>query len=236
MTTIDSDLDRIGDRLQVAWRSDAGRARRRRRALLGAGTALLAAASVAFAADVFPASVTGSSARPERAALMQMRAAFQPVAAPLEPWQKTLKLDFGKAVVVARITSRETGPLAIIVMPGVGHRVCFDAARPDGSSFLAGCDLPLPNPGPGADRSLGITAGILDRFTGSDGVTHAPIMISIRNAPPHAVRIDVRARDARKLPAVVSHGWLVFVNQRPGAAVLVRVYDASGKRLLSYDG
>jgi hypothetical protein len=236
MTTIDSDLDCIGDRLQAAWRSDAGRARRRRRALLGAGTALLAVAGVAFAADIFPARVTGSSARPARAALMQMRAAFQPVARPLEPWQKTLKLDFAKAVVVARIASRETGPLAVIVVPGARHRVCFDAARPDGSSFVAGCDMRVPNPGLGADRSIGITAGIQDPFTGPDGVTHAPIMISIRNAPPHAARIDVRARDASTLPAVVSHGWLVFVNQRPGAAVLVRVYDASGKRLLSYDG
>ena len=61
-------------------------------------------------------------------------------------------------------------------------------------------------------------------------------MIAIRNAPPHAARIDVRARDASTLPAVVSHGWLVFVNRRPGAAVLVRVYDASGKQLLSYYG
>jgi hypothetical protein len=236
MLSLDDDLVRVGDQLQAAWSRDAGRARRHRRALLGACAAVLAIAGVALAADVFPAHVTPTSHPPAPAALMQMRAAFQPVAGPLEPWQKTLKLDFGKAVVVARITSRETGPLAVIVVPGARHRVCFDAARPDGSSFLAGCDMPLPSPGPGADRSIGITAGILDRFTGTDGVTHAPIMISIRNAPPYAARIDVRARDASTLPAVVSHGWLVFVNQRPGAAVLVRVYDASGKKLLSYYG
>ncbi len=236
MLSRDNDLDRIGDQLQGAWRRDVRRARRHRRALLGACAAALAVAGVALAADVFPARVTGTSQPPTRAELMQLHAAFQPVTGTLAPWQKTLKLDFARAVVVARITSRETGPLAVIVVPGAHHRVCFDAARPDGSSFLAGCDVPPPNPGPGAHRSIGLSAGIPDRFTGTDGVTHAPIMIAIRKAPPHAARIDVRARDASKLPAVVSHGWLVFVDQRPGAAVLVRVYDTSGKKLLSYYG
>jgi hypothetical protein len=58
--------------------------------------------------------------------------------------------------------------------------------------------------------------------------------LSIHTAPPHAARIDARARDATKLPAIISHGWLLFLNPHPqGAAVLIRVYDKTGKRILS---
>ena len=59
----------------------------------------------------------------------------------------------------------------------------------------------------------------------------------VRSAPPGAVRVDVRDRDGSKRPAILSHGWMVSLNQHPaGPVALVRFYDASGKRILSFYG
>jgi hypothetical protein len=155
---------------------------------------------------------------------------------PLQSWQNALKLHLDEAVVIARMTSRETGPLSIIIIPAGRRGACLDAARPDGSSYLGGCTIaPDPTLARQGVTSYHLNVGIL--ASTRNGVHHGPIDMSIRTAPQGAARIDVRARDASKLPALISHGWLFFVDTRTdGAAVLVRVYDRAGKRLLSYYG
>ena len=51
------------------------------------------------------------------------------------------------------------------------------------------------------------------------------------------MRVDVRERDGSRRPAVLSHGWLVSLNERPGGPVaLVRFYDRKGNRILSFYG
>jgi hypothetical protein len=250
MTSLESELALIGDHLQAAWRADARHARRRRRALLAAGlAALLAITGAGIASDIFPVSLTKSDSKPPAAALSDLRATYRPANRLLKPWQKALDLDLSKAIMIARVTSRETGPLSIIVVPAK-RGICIDAARPDGSSYLSGCDqqptrqqqlAPFPPVGrevtppqvapPDDSRGLYVTVEARKR----NGVTQPPLGLWVINAPPHAARIDVRRRDASHLPAVISHGWLVFLNPRPGgAAVLVRVYDKAGKRLVSY--
>lgn len=226
MTSLESDLRLIGDQLQGAWRADARHARRRRHALLaGALAALLALTGAAIASDLFPIDLTMTSSSPSAAALTNLRATYLPVGQPLKPWQHAFGLDFSKAVVIAKVAGRETGPLSIIVVPA-RHGLCVDAARPDGSSYLGACGT----------RLSGGLYTIVDaqRYK---GVYQPPLGLSILKAPAGAARIDVRARDASKLPAVISHGWLLFLNSRPGgAAVLVRVYDKAGKRILRYYG
>jgi hypothetical protein len=235
MTSLESELHLIGDHLQTAWRADARHARRRRRALLAASLgALLVLTGAAIASDLFPISLTKTTSSPAPAALENLRATYQPVGKPLAPWQKSLKLDLAKAVVIARVTSRQTGPLSIIVVPAK-HGLCVDAARPDGTSYLGGCQQEVHLRGARADHSVSLYIIVDGRTT--NGVYHPPLGLSILTAPPHAARIDVRERDASKLPAIISHGWLLFLNPRPGGAtVLVRVYDKAGKRLLSYYG
>ena len=231
MTGLENELVLIGDHLQAAWRADALHARRRRALLAVVVAALLAITGAAIAADVFPIDLTQTDTTPPTAALRDLRATYQPVDKPLRPWQKALELDFTKAVTIAKVTSRETGPLSIVIVPAGRHGVCVDAARPDGSSYVGGC---VTHPVPGGD-AYNLNVGVMGMTT--NGVYHPPLSLSIHTAPLHAARIDVRARDASPLPALISHGWLLFLNpRRDGAAVLVRVYDRSGKRILSYYG
>jgi hypothetical protein len=230
MTTLDADLALIGDRLQPAWRGDARRARRHRRSLLGAGlAALLALTGAAIASDELPINLTPTGGRPTTAALSDFRATYQPSTTALEPWQKSSHLDLGKAVVIASVTSPQTGPLSVFLVPAK-HGACVDAARPDGSSYLGACTTAPVASGHG-EYDLNVSVAGMTVH----GVYHPPLGLSLHSAPLHAVRIDVRARDASKLPALISHGWLLFFNPQPtGAAVLVRVYDKRGKKLLSY--
>lgn len=235
MTSLEADLTSVGEQLQTAWRRDARRARRQHRALLGSLAALLALTGAAFAADVLPFGLTSAGHPPAPAALTRLRAVDQPLERPLLPWQKALKLDFSKAVVIAEISGRQTGPLSVIVVPGARHGICFDAARPDGSPYISACKT-LPSRQGGSDEAVALTAGIDEGFT-SHGVYHPPLLLSLHTAPPHAARIDVRARDGSTVPALISHGWLVYLNVHPARGpVLVRVYDGSGERLLSYEG
>jgi hypothetical protein len=249
MTSLEQDLALIGDQLQEAWRADAHQARRHHALLAAALVTLLAITGAAIASDIFPIRLTKTDTKPPAAALRDLRATYRP-AGPLKPWQQDLDLDLTKAITIANVTSRETGPLAIIVVP-VKRGVCVDAARPDGSSYLSGCaQQPTRQQADAMTRlldRLGVAGGGVappDSSRGfyttvearkRNGVTQPPLGLWILNAPPHAARIDVRRRDASQLPAVISHGWLVFLNPHPGgAAVLVRVYDKSGKRLVSY--
>jgi hypothetical protein len=238
MTSLDAELAVIGDRLQIAWRSDARRARRHHRTLLaGAFAALLALTGAAIASDAFPVDLSPTRAKaPAPAALTRFQSTYKPLDMPLQSWQKALKLHLDKAVVIARMTSRETGPLSIIIIPAGRRGACLDAARPDGTSYLGGCTTaPDPTLARHSVISYHLNVGVM-AFT-KNGVHHGPIDMSIRTAPTGAARIDVRARDASRLPALISHGWLFFVDTRTdGAAVLVRVYDKSGRRLLSYYG
>jgi hypothetical protein len=249
MTSLEQDLAGIGDQLQEAWRADARQARRHHALLAAALVTLLAITGAAIASDIFPISLTTTDTKPPAAALSDLRATYRPADRLLRPWQKALDLDLSKAIMIARVTSRETGPLSIIVVPAK-RGICVDAARPDGSSYLGGCDQhptlqeqlrPFP-PVHGVvtppqvappDDSRGVSVSVEARKR--NGVTEPPLGLWILNAPPHAARIDVRRRDASQLPAVISHGWLVFLNPRPGGpAVLVRVYDRAGQRLASY--
>jgi hypothetical protein len=237
MTSLENELALIGDHLQVAWRADARVARRRRHALLAASlAALLALTGAAIASDLFPLNLTKTTTAPAPAALEDLLATYKPPGKPLAPWQKAFKLDLTKAVVIAKVTGRQTGPLSIIIVPAGKHSLCVDAARPDGSSYLGGCvTKPRASVTGHGDDAFDVNFEV-DAIT-TNGVHHPPLGLSIHSAPPGAARIDVRARDASKLPAVISHGWLVFLNPHPGGAVvLIRVYDKAGKRVLSYYG
>jgi hypothetical protein len=235
MTSLETELALVGDQLQTAWRSEARTARRRHHALVAAGLAsLLAFTSVAIAAEVFSFSLTKTTAPAPAAAIANIRATYQPPDTPLAPWQKALKPDFTKAIVIAKITNRQTEALSIIIVPAGQHSLCIDAARPDGSSYLGAC-ANKPNDTLTGHGDNAFDLNLTAEATTSNGVHHPALGLSLHTAPPHATRIDVRARDASKLPAVISHGWLLFLNSNPGgAAVLVRVYDKTGKRLLSY--
>ena len=234
MTSLETELALVGDQLQTAWRSDARKAQRRHALVAASLATLLALTGVALAAEVLKIDLTKTTATPPAAAIADIRAAYQPPNTPLAPWQKALKPDFAKAIVIAKVTSRQTGPLSIIIVPAGHHSLCIDAARLDGSSYLGACatkpDATIPGHGHNAfDLNLSAEA------TTTNGIHMPALGLSLHTAPPHAARIDVRARDASKLPAVISHGWLLFLNPNPaGAAVLVRVYDKTGKRLLSY--
>ena len=235
MTSLETQLALVGDQLQAAWRADARQARRKRHALVAAGlAALLALTGVAVAADLFPINLTKTTAPPPAAAIADLRATYQPPNTPLAPWQKALKPNFGKAIVIAKVTSRQIGPLSIIIVPAGQRSLCVDAARPDGSSYLGACANKPNATVTGRGRNAFDLNLAVEAMT-TNGVHHPALGLSLHTAPPHAARIDVRARDASKLPAIISHGWLLFLNPDPsGAVVLVRVYDKTGKRLLSY--
>jgi hypothetical protein len=236
MTRLETELALIGDHLQTAWRADARHARRRQHALVAAALAtLLALTGAAIAADVFPINLTKTTGTPPAAAaLRDLRATYQPPNTPLAPWQKALTPNFAKAIVIAKVTSRQTGPLSIIIMPAGQHSLGVDAARPDGTSYLGACANKPATAITGRGHNAFDLNLTVDAMT-TTGVHHPALGLSIHTAPPNASRIDVRARNASKLPALITHGWLLFLNPNPsGAAVLVRVYDKAGNRLLSY--
>jgi hypothetical protein len=161
---------------------------------------------------------------------------YQPPKTATKPWQGAPRLEFSKALVIARMSTRRTGPLSLIVVPGVDGVLCLDAARPDGSSHSAGCMTATA--GNAAMRRMyharyfffaGIP-GTVDDHTEEDAFA-----IWIRDAPPQAARVDVRGADGTRLPAVISHGWIVYVIPNPRRNLAqVSVFDAAGKRLFSY--
>jgi hypothetical protein len=114
MTSLETELALIGDHLQTAWHADTRNARGQRRALLAAGLAvLLALTGAAIASDIFPITLTKTTGTPPAAALSDLRATYQPPPnTPLAPWQKGLKLDLSKAIVIAKVTSHQTGTTA----------------------------------------------------------------------------------------------------------------------------
>jgi hypothetical protein len=235
MTSLETELALVGDQLQTAWRSEARKARRRHHALVTAGLAsLLALTGVAIAADVFTINLTETTATAPAAAITNLRATYQPPNTPLAPWQKALKPDFAKAIVIAKVTSHQTGPLSIIIVPAGNRSLCIDAARPDGSSYLGAC-ANKPSATVTGHGNNAFDLNLSAEATTINGIHHPALGLTLHTAPPHATRIDVRARDASKLPAIISHGWLLILNPNPtGADVLVRVYDKTGKRLLTY--
>jgi hypothetical protein len=229
------ELSGIGDRLQVAWRADRRAARRRSRLLVaGALAGVLVLTGVAIAAGVLPVSVLPSSGKPQPAALVQLRSLYprRPGTPPLG-WANAPVLELDRALVIARISGRETGPLSVIVIPARPRGVCLDAARPDGSPYMSGCSTfphAVVDTAGRHSTAFGIQLGV-------DGSTGTPALnIALHRAPPGSARVDVRTRNASRLPAVLNHGWLVYVNQHPGPVVLVRFYDRNGHRLLSYYG
>ena len=236
MTTLPPNLQRIGDQLDRAWRPSPP-ARSRPRALLGAAlVALLTLAAAAVAGDVLPFSLVGSGDKPSSAEIAQLRALSQaPKTAP-KPWRGAPRLELSKALVIARMSTRRTGPLSLIVVPVVGGGHCLDIARPDGSSYGVACPTaPALNP---AMRRM--YHARYNFFVGIPGAVHNhteddAFAIWIRDAPPRAARVDVRGADGSRLPAVISHGWIVYLvpDSRHNLAQ-VSVSDAAGKRLFSY--
>jgi hypothetical protein len=229
------ELSAIGDRLQVAWRADR-RAARRRSGILGAGAVVtvLVLAGAAIAAGVLPISVSPSSGKPQPAALVQLRSLYpRRPGTPPQGWANAPVLELDRALVIARISDRATGPLTVIVIPARPRGMCLDAARPDGSPYMSGCST-FPHAVVDTAGRHSTAFGVQLGVDGSTGTP--PLNIALHRAPPGSVRVDVRARDASKLPSVLNHGWLVYVNQHPGPAVLVRFYDRNGRRLLSYYG
>jgi hypothetical protein len=236
MTTLPPNLQRIGDQLDRAWRP-ARPTHSRRRALLGAAlVTLLALTAAAVAGEVLPFSLAGSSDKPTRAELAQLRAVYQPPKTATTSWRGAPRLELSKALVIARMATRRTGPLSLIVVPGVDSVLCLDAARPDGSSQTAGCATAMA--GNAAMRRM--YHARYNFFAGIPGAVHNhteedAFAIWIRDAPPRAARVDVRSPTGTRLPAVISHGWIVYVIPDPRHNLAqVSVFDAAGKRLFSY--
>jgi hypothetical protein len=238
MSQLDTDLARIGDQLQTAWRADARRSRRRHGALVGVAlSALLVVAGVAVAASgVLPIHLTPREGKPTPKALVQLRGLLAgPPSTRPKRWRDAPKALLRKAYVIAEMTGGEQGRLSVLIVPVAPRGACLDAARPDGSSFIAACAS-----GPLLRRERRGGRSVYSRYyqltAGVEGPLYQPLNISLRSAPVGAATVDVRARDGSRLPAVLNHGWLVFVNEHPGPAVLVRFYDGTGRRILSYYG
>ncbi len=236
MTTLPPNLQRIGDQLDRAWRPSPP-ARSSPRALLAAAlVTLLALTAAAVAGDVPPFTLAGAGDRPGSAEIAQLRALYQaPKAAP-KPWKGAPRLELAKALVVARMSTRRTGPLSLIVVPAVGGGLCLDATRPDGSSSAGACSTaPAGNPAIRRMYHARVTF-----FLGIPGALHDhteedAFAVWIRDAPPRAARVDVRGADGSRLPAVISHGWIVYLVPDPRHNLAqVSVSDAAGKRLFSY--
>jgi hypothetical protein len=228
MNTVDPDLARIGDQLQARWRVDAQRARGRRRTTLCATSlaGALAIAGGAVASGVLPIHLASSSSKTPPAALAKLRA-FLPPGSPF-----TLQLD--RARTIGTITSPETGALSVVVVPLSPRGACVDAARNNGSSYVGACAT-LPHDTTTVSGSRITYYEITSSYEGAKG--HPPLSLLFRSAPPGAARVDVRERDGSKRPAVMSHGWMISISQRPdGPAALVRFYDRAGKRILSFYG
>jgi hypothetical protein len=236
MSAIDPDLARMGDQLQVRWRVDARRARVRRRAGL-LGTALAAALAIAggaIAGGILPIHLTATSGTPSPAALAQLRGVIAPTPAVPKPWKHAPHLLLQRAIVIGTVTGRATGTLSVFVVPIAPRGVCVDAARHDGSSYLEGCtDFPQH-----ATTALGTRVAYFQVGVGFLGSARRPaIEMVVREAPPGAVRVDVRDRDGSRRAAILNHGWMVSLNPHPdGPTALVRFYDAAGTRILSFDG
>ena len=238
MNPLETDLALIGDRLQVAWRSDARRGQRRARVALGAAAlgALLALTAAAIGAGVLPIRLSPTSAKPDQAALVPLRGIFRK---PIEPPQGLAghpRLLLDRAMVIAQMRGRQTGTLSVLVVPVLPHGACVDAARADGSSYLAACAT-FPMHAVSVDGTRSVYYQITAGHFGVPGSKRPPLELMLRSAPPGAVRVDVRNRDGSKRPVVLSHGWMVSLNEHPGGAVaLVRFYDAQGRRILSFYG
>jgi hypothetical protein len=238
MSQLDTDLALIGDRLQVAWRSDARRGRRRARVALGSAAfgALLALTAAAIAAGVLPIDLTPTSAKPDQAALVPLRGIFgAPIVTPKGLIGRP-KLLVRRAIVVAQMQGRQIGTLSVLVVPVAPRGACVDAARADGSSYLAACAT-FPMHATTVDGTHVVYYQGTAAYLGGPRSKRPPLELTLRSAPPGAVKVDVRERDGSQLPAVLSHGWLVFLNQHPsGPVALVRFYDKAGKRILSFYG
>jgi hypothetical protein len=236
MSAIEPDLARIGDQLQARWRVDARRARGRRRAglLAAALAAVLAIAGGAIAGGVLPIRLTPTSGAPARAALAQLHGVIAPPPAVPKPWKLAPQLRLQRAIVIGAITGQETGRLSVFVVPVSPRGVCVDAARRDGSSYLEGCTFFLQH----ATTTLGTRVPYFQVGVGFLGSARRPaIEMLVREAPPGAVRVDVRDRDGSRRAAILSHGWMVSLNRHPdGPTALVRFYDAAGTRILSFYG
>jgi hypothetical protein len=237
MSSLDPDLARIGDQLQARWRVDARQLRGRRRAglLAAALAAVLAIAGGAIASGVLPIHLTPATGEPSPKALAVLHKMIPaPPAAP-KTWKGAPRLLRNRALVIGMVTGKETGRLALMIVPVSPHGVCVDAARPDGSSYLGVCDTGLPSH---STTVAGKRISYYQLDTGYLGSGTRPALdMLVRSAPPGAVRVDVRERDGSKRPSLLSNGWMVALNQHPGGAVaLVRFYDAQGRRILSFYG
>jgi hypothetical protein len=235
---LDTDLVLIGDRLQVAWRSDARRGQRRARVVLGSAAlgALLALTAAAIGSGVLPIRLTPTSTKPERAALVPLRGIFRKPITPPQGLVGHPRLLLDRAMVIAQMRGRSTGTLSVLVVPVSPRGACVDAARADGSSYLAACAT-SPQHAVSVDGTRSVYYQITAGYLGPPGSRRPPLELMLRSAPPGAVRVDVRDRDGSKRPAVLKHGWMVSLNEHPGGAVaLVRFYDARGKRILSFYG
>jgi hypothetical protein len=111
---------------------------------------------------------------------------------------------------------------------------CVDAARSNGSAYVGACAM-------SAHHATTVSGArityfqITSSYEGGNG--QLPLSLLFRSAPPGATRVDVRERDGSKRPAVMSHGWMISISQRPdGPVALIRFYDRAGKRILSFYG
>ncbi|HEY1480058.1 MAG TPA: hypothetical protein VGF46_08505 [Gaiellales bacterium] len=236
MSSLDPEIVALGDRLQVRWRADALRARRRRAGgLAGAALGLLLAVTGgAIAEGVLPIQLHATSARPSAAALSTLHALVDAPPHVPSTWKGAPRLQVERAIALGKITGTGRGPLAVFAVPVATGGACVDAARANGSSFLAACArFPLHATTVAGRRVRYFQIGA-EYDGGKDG---PPLRLLLRSAPPGAVRVDVRTRNGARLQSVLAHGWMVFVDPEPVRPLaLVRFYDRAGRRILSFYG